>query len=150
MTDDLTDATKNRTTLKLDSLLESVETVEQTAERYALEAGFDEDTASQIAMVTREAAVNAVMHGNKYHPAKHITAGFQLTQEALTIEIADEGDGLDPDTCPDPLAPENLLRTSGRGIFLMRALMDEVHFRQLTPGTQITMVKRRAQKETEA
>lgn len=136
--------------MTLDSVLASVETVEQTAERFALQAGFDEDTASQIAMVSREAAVNAVVHGNKYDPQKHVTASFELTETNLTIEIADQGPGLDPDQCPDPLAPENLLRTSGRGIFLMRALMDEVHFRQLSPGTQITMIKRRAQKEMEA
>ena len=146
----MTDSFKNRTAYTLDSVLASVETIEQTAERFAQQAGFDEDTASQIAMVCREAAVNAVVHGNKYDPAKHVDASFELTDTALTIQIADQGPGLDPDSCPDPLAPENLLRTSGRGIFLMRALMDEVHFRQLIPGTQITLVKRRAQKETEA
>ncbi len=146
----MADTTTNRLTLKLDSVLPSVEKIEEIAERFAHQAGFDEDTASHVAMVCREAAVNAIVHGNKYDPAKHVTASFDLTSDALTIEIADEGPGLDPDTCPDPLAPENLLRTSGRGIFLMRALMDEVHFRQLSPGTQITMMKRRAQKETEA
>ena len=134
--------------MKLASELPSVERIEQTAERFARRAGFDEDTASHIAMVCREAAVNAVIHGNRYDPAKQVTATFQLSHDALTVAIADQGPGLDPDACPDPRAPENLLRTSGRGIFLMRALMDEVHFRKLTPGTQITMIKRRAQKET--
>ncbi len=136
--------------MTLPSELPSVERVEETAEKFAQRAGFDEDTASHIAMVCREAAVNAVIHGNKYDKNKQVTASFQLSDEALTIEISDQGAGLDPDTCPDPLAPENLMRTSGRGIFLMRALMDEVHFRKLTPGTQITMVKRRVQKEMEA
>ena len=140
----------DRVSMTLASELPSVERVEAVAERFAQRAGFDEDTASHIAMVCREAAVNAVVHGNRYDPAKHVTASFQLAEEALTVEISDEGPGLDPDCCPDPLAPENLLRTSGRGIFLMRALMDEVHFRQLTPGTQITMIKRRVHKETEA
>jgi serine/threonine-protein kinase RsbW len=136
--------------MTLPSELPSVERVEETAEKFAQRAGFDEDTVSNIAMVCREAAVNAVIHGNKYDKNKFVTACFQLSDEALTLEISDQGAGLDPDTCPDPLAPENLMRTSGRGIFLMRALMDEVHFRQLTPGTQITMVKRRVQKEMEA
>jgi serine/threonine-protein kinase RsbW len=146
----LADTIIDRVSMTLASELASVERVEETAEQYAHRAGFDEDTASHIAMVCREAAVNAVIHGNKYDPDKHVTASFQLSDEALTIQIADQGPGLDPDSCPDPLAPENLMRTSGRGIFLMRALMDEVHFRQLTPGTQITMVKRRVQKEMEA
>ncbi len=129
--------------MRLDSVLESVEKVETTAEAYAREAGFDEDTASNIAMVAREAAVNAVLHGNKKDPAKHVTAIFELSDSELRMSIADEGPGLDPDKIPDPLAPENIMKGSGRGVFLMRAYMDEVHFRQLTPGTEITLVKRR-------
>ncbi|MEO7029457.1 MAG: ATP-binding protein [Acidobacteriaceae bacterium] len=129
--------------LTLDSVIGSVQTVEDTAESFAREAGFDEDTASNISMVAGEAAANAVLHGNKKDPAKHVTATFELTEEALRISVADEGPGMDPGTIPDPLAPENVLRSSGRGVFLMRALMDEVHFRQLTPGTEITLVKRR-------
>ncbi len=143
----MTDSTAYRTSLTLDSVLASVEIVEETAERFARDAGFDEDTASQIAMVSREAAVNAVIHGNKYDSAKHVNASFEITDKALTIQIADEGPGLDTDTIPDPLAPENILRTSGRGIFLMRAIMDEVHFRMLSPGTEIKLVKLRVQKE---
>ena len=61
--------------------------------------------------------------------------------------ITDEGKGLDPDTLPDPLAPENLLRGTGRGIFLIRSFMDEVHFRQLHPGTELTLVKHLAPAE---
>lgn len=136
--------------LTLDSVLSSVEQVEETAELFAARGGFDEDTASHIAMVAREAAVNGIVHGNKYDTVKHLRATFELTEDMLRIEVSDEGAGLDPGSLPDPSAPENLLRSSGRGIFLMRALMDEVHFRQLTPGTQITMVKHRSQKETDA
>ena len=143
----MTDSTANRINLTLDSVLASVEIVEETAERFARDAGFDEDTASQIAMVSREAAVNAVIHGNKYDSAKHVNASFEMTDKAVTIQIADEGPGLDTETIPDPLAPENILRTSGRGIFLMRAIMDEVHFCRLNPGTEIKLVKLRVQKE---
>ena len=137
------DSTTKRESITLDSDLASVETVEQTAEAYAREAGFDDDTATNISMVAREAAVNAVLHGNKRNPAKHVTATFDLSAAELKIIIADEGEGLDPDQIPDPLAPENVMRSSGRGVFLMKHYMDEVHFRQLTPGTEITLVKRR-------
>ena len=138
----MTDGTTSRLSLTLDSALGSVDTVEQTALDFAGRAGFDEDTASNIAMVAREAAVNAVLHGNKYDPAKHVTASFEASSDTVTIRIADEGSGFDSSSIPDPLAPENLLRSSGRGVFLMRAFMDEVNFRQLAPGTEITLVKR--------
>jgi len=131
--------------LILPSALESVETVESKAEAFAQKAGFDEDTASQIAMLAREAAANAVLHGNKSDRAKQVHVTFTLSQDALSIRVADEGAGFDPDSVPDPLSPEGLLRPSGRGIFLMRAIMDEVHFRQLSPGTEITLVKHRTQ-----
>ena len=136
--------------MTLDSELSSVDPVEAKAEKLAREAGFDEDTSSQIAMVAREAVINAILHGNKKDPAKHVQVGFELNEESLRITIADEGAGLDPDSVPDPLAPENILRSSGRGIFLMKAIMDEVHFHQLDPGTEIEMIKHRANKELSA
>jgi serine/threonine-protein kinase RsbW len=131
----------SRITYTLDSSLESVNRLEQTAEETAKKAGMNEDEAFRIAMAVREAAVNAVLHGNSYDPEKRVTASFETTDDALVIRIADQGKGLDPDTLPDPLAPENLLRGSGRGIFLIRSFMDEVHFRQLHPGTELTLIK---------
>jgi serine/threonine-protein kinase RsbW len=127
----------------MDSTLDSVNKIEQLAEQCAQRAGFDEDTISPIAMAVREAAVNAVLHGNSYDTNKHITASFETTTESLIIRITDQGPGLDPEKIPDPLAPENILRGSGRGIFLIRAFMDEVNFRQLHPGTELTLIKHR-------
>jgi serine/threonine-protein kinase RsbW len=121
--------------------MESVSEVEEAADKLALEAGLDEDERFRIAMAVREAAVNAVLHGNEYDPAKQISASFENTGKALVFTIADQGKGLIPENVPDPLAPENLLRGTGRGIFLIRSFMDEVHFRQLHPGTELTLVK---------
>jgi serine/threonine-protein kinase RsbW len=121
--------------------MESVSEVEAAADKMAAEAGFDEDERFRLAMAVREAAVNAVLHGNDYDPSKRISASFENNGQSLIITIADEGRGLDPETLPDPLAPENLLRGTGRGIFLIRSFMDEVHFRQLHPGTELTLVK---------
>ncbi len=125
----------------LSSTMEAVSEVEAAAEKFAAEAGMDEDESFRLTMAVREAAVNAVLHGNDYDPAKKVTASFENDGKSLIISIADEGKGLDPDTLPDPLAPENLLRGTGRGIFLIRSFMDEVHFRQLHPGTELTLVK---------
>jgi len=146
----LADSATNRDRMKLESALSSVDPVEAKAERLAREAGFDEDTSSQIAMVAREAVINAILHGNKKDPAKQVHVSLELNDEALRIKIADEGAGLDLDSVPDPLAPENILRSSGRGIFLMKAIMDEVHFHQLNPGTEIEMIKYRVKKELSA
>lgn len=130
-----------RQTIVLKSTMESVSEVESIAEKLAMEAGIDEDTCFHVTMAVREAAVNAVLHGNEYDPGKQITASFENTGKDLVFIITDQGKGVDPDTLPDPLAPENLLRGTGRGIFLIRSFMDEVNFRQLHPGTELTLVK---------
>jgi serine/threonine-protein kinase RsbW len=63
-------------------------------------------------------------------------------RERLTVRIADEGDGFDFSHLPDPRSPENLMRTSGRGIFLVRSFMDEFQIRHVEPaGTEVTLVK---------
>ncbi len=121
--------------------MESVEVVEAAADQLAVEAGLDEDQRFHIAMAVREAAINAVLHGNEYDPARQIEVTLENTCKDLKITIADQGRGFDPEKVPDPLAQENLLRGTGRGIFLIRSLMDEVHFRQLHPGTELTLVK---------
>jgi len=121
--------------------MDSVAEVEAAAEKLTQAAGMDEDESFRVVMAVREAAVNAVLHGNGYDPEKQISVSLENTGKSLVIVIADEGEGLDPEKLPDPLAPENLLRGTGRGIFLIRSFLDEVHFRQLHPGTELTLVK---------
>lgn len=133
---------KGKRSFRLNSNMESVAEIEAAADKLAQEAGLDDDTRFHVTMAVREAAVNAVLHGNDYDPAKQVDVSLENTGSALVFVIADEGKGVDPDTLPDPLAPENLLRGTGRGIFLIRSFMDEVHFRQLNPGTELTLVKR--------
>lgn len=130
-----------RVSYTLESSLASVNKAEQCAAEIAARSGLDADEGGRVAMAVREAAVNAVLHGNRYDPDKRVTVSFETTPDALTVAVRDEGPGLDPSTIPDPLAPENLLKQSGRGIFLIRAFMDEVRFRSLSPGTEITMIK---------
>ncbi len=131
-----------RVSYTLESTLEAVNKAEETAQAFASKSGFDEDEGQRIAMAVREATVNAVLHGNAYDPNKRVTVAFECSEEALTISIRDEGKGLESEEIPDPLAPENLLKQSGRGIFLIRAFMDEVRFRNMDPGTEITLIKR--------
>jgi serine/threonine-protein kinase RsbW len=130
-----------RVSYTLASTLESVNRAETIAAETAAKAGFSEDDQSNIAMAVREATVNAVLHGNAYDPQKRVLVVYEKTSDALVITIQDEGKGLDPLELPDPLAPENLMKGSGRGIFLIKAFMDEVKFRNTQPGTEITLIK---------
>jgi serine/threonine-protein kinase RsbW len=127
----------------LESRIESVDEAEATAERVAARAGFDEGDRHRIAMAVREITVNAVMHGNAYDRAKKVTIEFSLSPAELVVNIRDQGSGFDLDNLADPLAPENLLRQSGRGIFLARAFMDRVEVRPTSAGTTVLLVKHR-------
>ena len=132
---------RERWSFKLASTMDSVGVVEAAAEKMAAGAGLDDDEVFHVTMAVREAAVNAVLHGNEYDSTREIEGSLEITGTDLIFIVADQGHGFDPDHLPNPLAPENLLRNSGRGIFLIRSLMDEVHFRQLHPGTELTLVK---------
>lgn len=86
--------------------------------------------------------VNAVIIGNEYHAQKKVHMKASATNGALTVVITDEGKGFEISKVPDPLAQENLLKESGRGILLMQAFVDEFQVRRLQPsGTEVTMVK---------
>jgi serine/threonine-protein kinase RsbW len=126
----------------LDSTLESVDSAEEIAVGAAQRAGFDEDNLMRIGMAVRESMVNAVVHGNRYSDKKKVRLSVVHGPEQLQVTIADEGEGFDFEQLPDPLAPENLMATSGRGIFLIRSFMDEFEMRHRQPqGTEVTLVK---------
>jgi serine/threonine-protein kinase RsbW len=126
----------------LDSTLESVDSAEELAVGMAQRAGFDEDDLMKIGMAVRESVVNAVVHGNRYNANKKVRFSVAQDRERFTIRISDEGEGFEVQDVPDPLAPENLMRTSGRGIFLIRSFMDEFRMRRIEPsGTEVTLVK---------
>ena len=126
----------------LDSTLESVDKAEKAVLDLARESGFGEEDLDRIGMSVRECMVNAVVHGNRYSSHKKVQLSLSRTPERLTIRIADQGEGFDPDKVPDPLSGDNLLRHSGRGIFLMKAFMDDLQVRRLEPaGTEVILVK---------
>jgi serine/threonine-protein kinase RsbW len=133
--------TEHRVSYTLDSSLETIDSAEEKANRIATELGFGEDEVMQISMAVREAAVNAVLHGNGYAPDKKVTLAFEHNDKDFVITIRDQGKGLDLSKIPDPLAPENLLKTSGRGIFLMRSFMDVVEIRPTQTGTELKLIK---------
>jgi serine/threonine-protein kinase RsbW len=126
----------------LDSTLDSVDVAEEAVLKQAEEIGFDEDDLHKIGMSVRECMVNAVVHGNRYNARKKVHVMIQRTTDRLAVVIQDEGEGFDMSALPDPLANENLLRHSGRGLLLIQAFMDEFEIRPRQPkGTEVKMVK---------
>jgi serine/threonine-protein kinase RsbW len=129
-------------TFDFDSTLESVDAAEEIVLKKAGDMGFDEDDQHKIGISVRECMVNAVVHGNRYNARKKVHLAVATQAGRLEIRISDEGDHFDISQLPDPLADENLLRHSGRGLLLMQAFMDEFEVRTRQPkGTEVVMVK---------
>jgi serine/threonine-protein kinase RsbW len=130
---------------ELESALESVDSAEQIVMAESKALGLDEDDLYRVGIAIRECMVNAVVHGNRYNSRKKVYLKVERTADRLTIVVGDEGDGFDPNAVPDPLAGENLLRGSGRGVMLMQSFMDEFQISQRQPqGTEVKMVKYKA------
>ena len=129
--------------ITLDTLVESVNLAEEMCLRVAEAAGFGEDDCYRIGMSVREGVINAFHYGNEERPDKKIHLAVDLTADKMIIHVLDEGAGFKLSDVPDPLAEENLLSTSGRGIFLMRAFMDEFDvISGRTGGAEIVMSKK--------
>jgi|SRR5580693_7304984 len=127
----------------LDSTTESIEGGAQSVERFAQDAGFGESDRYFICMAVREILTNAIKHGNRFDKSKKV--GLRLSGDGsdLTIEVTDQGEGFQLENVPDPLLPENRELTSGRGITIARAFMDDFSVeRKPEGGTQVRMVKR--------
>lgn len=124
------------------STLESVDLAEGEVLKAAGQAGFDEDDQHRIGMAVRECMVNAVVHGNKYSRNKQVQVKISAGDGRFSVSIADQGAGFEVQEVPDPLHDNNLLRHSGRGLFLMGAFMDDMKIRKVEPaGTEVTLVK---------
>ena len=129
--------------VNLESDLKNVVVAEEISRRVASTAGFDESDQHRIEMSVHESMINAIWHGNKNDHSKTVWLRFQILADRLEIRIRDQGNGFDPSQVPDPLAEENLLKVSGRGIFLIRTFMDEFRTEYIPgAGTEVTMVKR--------
>jgi serine/threonine-protein kinase RsbW len=126
----------------LESNLANVERAEEAARSVSARVGFDEEAEFHIEMAVHEAVINAIHHGNKEDPSKKVHIKFLVFEDGVEIHVRDEGKGFDPGTVPDPLARENILNVSGRGIFLVRKFMDEFRVEKSPAGgTEVIMVK---------
>jgi serine/threonine-protein kinase RsbW len=137
--------TPDSRTVKLDiaSRLEMLEVVWSVLVHISGLVGFDDDAAHYMSVAVRESVVNAIKHGNRMDEEKRVEVSFTIRPKEVEVLIHDHGTGFEPDTVPDPLAPENLLKAYGRGIFFMRQFMDEVAYSfPAKGGTLVRMVKR--------
>ena len=142
MTSNSKDAMEYRLVLASD--VENVEKIEALTERITRAMDFPEDECDSIAIAVTEAVNNAIIHGNKQDPEKKVYLTIFVQEKTLKVVVRDEGTGFDPESLPDPLDPENLLKESGRGIFILKSLMDEVNYAFDEGGTQLTLIKHKA------
>ena len=137
-----TEPTLETRTRVLDSTIASINCAENEALEAARRSGFPETIVEHIGLAIHEIMTNAIVHGNGCSPHKKVVVTITRTSQKLMIVIADQGKGFDLDQLPDPLRQEGLLRGSGRGVYLARALMDEFCVGRDGAGwTRVTMVK---------
>jgi serine/threonine-protein kinase RsbW len=133
--------------LQIPSNFELLDVIQVASDRLAVLAGLDEDATHWIGVAVRESVINAIKHGNREDHAKLVTIEFSLTPPAepteFIVRVLDQGEGFEPQEVGDPLAPENILKSSGRGIFFMRSFMDDVVLRRASEGgMEVRMVKK--------
>jgi serine/threonine-protein kinase RsbW len=132
-----------RIEVTLETLLDSVALAEDISRCVAASFGFEEDDCHRISLAVREGVINAVYYGNQERREKRIRLIFETEVDRFVVRILDEGGGFNLADVPDPLAQDNLLKASGRGIFLMRTFMDEFDvLRSSAGGAELVMVKR--------
>lgn len=128
--------------VSIPSRTEHLSVVNRVTEEIADHLGLGDEDKNALATAVIEAATNAIQHGNRNDAKKRVSVRFVVTPAKLEVIVKDQGSGFDPDKVDDPLRPENLLRERGRGIFIIRAYMDQVRFSpQAKKGMSVRLVK---------
>lgn len=135
--------------LQIQSNFAMLDVVQSVSDRLGQIGGLDEDAVHWIGVAVRESVINAIKHGNREDYGKLVTVEFTFRPleepSELLVRVLDEGQGFDPGAIADPLAPENILKSSGRGIFFMRSFMDDVTLqRRSEGGMEVRMRKKLA------
>ncbi len=135
--------------LRIHSTFDMLDFVQVVSDRMGQLAGLDEEAIHWIGVAVRESVINAIKHGNREDYGKLVTVEFAMAPASapseLVVRVVDQGEGFDPQEVADPLAPENILKSSGRGIFFMRNFMDDVTLRRAAEGgMEVRMVKKLA------
>lgn len=114
-------------------------TVEEFVNYFAKDLGLNEEQLATLLLAVTEATTNAIIHANKCDKSKLVTVDVNVQDSKLIIKVTDEGTGFDPSQIPDPTQPENILKDSGRGMYLMKVYMDDLKY-NVTPGGTETIL----------
>jgi serine/threonine-protein kinase RsbW len=133
--------------LEFCSAFDMLDFVQVVGDHLCRRLGFDEDSMHWVSVAVRECVINAIKHGNRNDQRKMVHVDFISSNDpetgGLTVSVRDEGEGFEPEEVADPLAPENMLKSSGRGIFLIRNFMDDIQLRRIPGGgMEVRMVKK--------
>ena len=129
--------------VQIDSRYEFIDLVQRMAEDLCRVARLGRTTALNVGLAVREAAANAIKHGNRLQAGKRVLVIFQVEPQKLVVVVRDQGRGFDLQRLKNPLAPENVVQNHGRGIFFMKSFTDDVNFSRLpSGGTEVRMEKR--------
>jgi serine/threonine-protein kinase RsbW len=132
--------------LEFTSAFEMLDFVQVVSDHIGREVGLDEDAVHWVGVAIRESVINAIKHGNRNDQHKRVFVEFETAsapEPELLIRVRDQGEGFDPELVANPLAEENLLKSSGRGIFLIRNFMDDVQVQRAPEGgMEVRMIKR--------
>jgi serine/threonine-protein kinase RsbW len=126
--------------LEIESDPNNLITVEEFVNYFSIELGIKGEKLPGLLLSVTEATTNAIIHANKSNKNKKVKINVYVENKKLFICVKDEGAGFDPQNVPDPTAPENLLKDSGRGLYLMKVYMDEVNYKVTPEGTETTLV----------
>ncbi len=127
-------------TVIIPSSLKELSKIERLAGEIAREMNFSEDQQDNFSIAVTEAVGNAIIHGNKTNPKKKVQIVFRPKKDRIEVSVTDQGQGFDLNKISNPLAPKNLMKESGRGIFILKTLMDEVSFSFSPKGTTVNFV----------
>jgi serine/threonine-protein kinase RsbW len=139
----MTDKQQNSDSITIPSSPDSIAAVDEFLESWLRERNVPEDTIADLAIAITELVNNAIKHGNKNDPSKQVTIALRLVKGQAEVTISDQGHGFNPDSIPNPVAEENLMKEVGRGIYIARSLMDKVEYDfPQEEGTRVIVTKK--------
>ncbi len=137
-------------TLTCNTDLRFIDLIQVVGAEFLKHLSFTQEDGEQLWLAIQEGIANAMRHGNKLDQTKPVRVTFIPKADRFEIQISDQGKGIDLDAIPNPNLPENLMKPGGRGVFFMKAVMDEVRLDRSAEGSTLVLIKARKVREAEA